>query len=149
MTTTRIITVSDRSAAGSRADASGPLAVEMLAAAGFEADLVVIPDGEQSVAEALLSARTSGIRLVVTTGGTGLAPRVIDREVPGLAELLRLEGMKKTPHAALSRGIVGTMGDALVVNLPGSPKAVREGLDVLIPLFGHILEQLHGADHPA
>ena len=157
-----VITVSDRAAAGEREDLSGPAIVDALAAAGYSAAVTVVPDGELSVASALRTALTDGARLVVTTGGTGIGPRdstpdatreVIDRELPGVAELLRAEGRKHSPHAALSRGLAGvtaatdTHPPALVVNLPGSPKAAREGMEVLLELLPHILDQLDGGDH--
>src|SRR5690554_6153210 len=153
-----VITVSDRSARGERADASGPRAVEVLADAGIDADSVVVPDGIASVQQAVTSAIRSGARLVVTTGGTGIGPRgftpeatrpLIARELPGVAELLRREGAAHTPMAAISRGLVGVAidGRALIVNLPGSVKAVEQGLAVLVPIVPHILDQLRGGDH--
>lgn len=158
----RVITVSDRCAAGTREDASGPLLVTALSEAGYRVDLVVVPDGEDSVRNALLEALDAGARLVVTTGGTGVGPRdrtpegtrsVVDRPLPGVAELLRARGAEKSPHAALSRGIAGVVdavdgaGGALVVNLPGSPRAAAEGVAVLLPLVRHVLDQLTGGDH--
>ena len=157
-----VITVSDRAAAGEREDLSGPAIVDALAAAGYMATVTVVPDGEPSVSAALRAALSDGARLVVTTGGTGVGPRdrtpdatraFIDRELPGVAELLRAEGRTHSAHAALSRGLVGVTAAtdahpaALVVNLPGSPKAAREGMDVLLPLVPHILDQLDGGDH--
>lgn len=158
----RVITVSDRSAAGARADLSGPILVQALEEAGYEVSLVVVPDGGRSVAKALTGAIQDGARLIVTTGGTGVGPRdrtpegtrtVIDRELPGVAELLRAEGAKASAHAALSRGITGVVDatpdhpGALVVNLPGSPKAVREGIAIVVQLAPHVLDQLSGGDH--
>ncbi len=157
-----VVTVSDRSAAGVREDLSGPLAVRLLGAAGYDADASVVPDGAQSVARALREAVARGVRVVLTSGGTGVGPRdrtpegtrmVIDRELPGLMELLRARGGEHAPHAYLSRGIAGTVDatsvhpGALVVNLPGKPDAVREGLEVLLPLVPHLLDQLAGGDH--
>lgn len=156
------ITVSDRCASGERTDASGPLLAEALRAAGHEVTTLVIPDGEESVAEALRSALDGGARLVVTTGGTGVGPRdrtpegtrrVIDRELPGVAELLRAAGTNVSRHAALSRGIAGvvdataTHPGALIVNLPGSTGGVRDGVDVVLDLADHVLAQLAGGDH--
>lgn len=158
----RVITVSDRCAAGTREDVSGPLLAAALADAGYQADLVVVPDGEDNVRTALLEALDAGARLVVTTGGTGVGPRdrtpegtraVLDRQLPGIAELLRARGAEKSVHAALTRGIAGVVdavdgaGGALVVNLPGSPKAAREGIELLLPLVDHALDQLSGGDH--
>jgi molybdenum cofactor synthesis domain-containing protein len=157
-----VITVSDRAAAGEREDLSGPVLVDALTTAGYEATLTVVPDGELSVAAALRTALADGARFVVTTGGTGVGPRdrtpeatrgVIDLDLQGVAELLRAEGRTHSAHAALTRGLVGvtaatdTHPPALVANLPGSPKAAREGIDVLLPLVPHILDQLDGGDH--
>lgn len=154
-----VITVSDRSSRGERADASGPRAVELLAEGGFGADATVVPDGIDSVRRALTVAIGSGARLVITTGGTGIGPRdltpegtrpLIARELPGIAELLRREGAQHNPMAVISRGLAGVTADsapALIVNLPGSVAAVEEGLSALLPVLPHILDQLGGGDH--
>lgn len=152
-----MITVSDRSAAGTREDRSGPRLVGLLGEAGYAvAEARIVPDGEESVRAAVAEAIGSGARLVVTTGGTGVAPRdltpegtrpLLTREIPGIAEALRREGAAHSPHAVISRGLAGVAGRSLVVNLPGSVKAVEQGLDVLLPLVPHILDQLDGRDH--
>jgi molybdenum cofactor synthesis domain-containing protein len=158
----RVITVSDRCAAGVIEDVSGPVLVAALEAAGYAVSRTVVPDGEESVRSALLKALDAGDRLIVTTGGTGVAPHdrtpegtrgVLDRLLPGIPELLRANGVRHAAHAALTRGIAGVVdaedgvGGALVVNLPGSPKAAAEGIAVVLPLVGHILDQLTGGDH--
>ncbi|HEY6203249.1 MAG TPA: MogA/MoaB family molybdenum cofactor biosynthesis protein [Candidatus Limnocylindria bacterium] len=149
-----IITVSTRGAAGQRADESGPAMRDALAGAGhqvIQSDLV--PDDAAGIATAILSAVRAGANVVLTSGGTGLSPndvtpeatrRVIDREVPGIAEALRARSLEKTPHGMLSRGVAGAVGSTLVINLPGSPRAVRESLEVLLPVLPHAIELLAG-----
>ena len=150
-----IVTVSDSCARGEREDLSGPRARDLLRSQGFTCDEVrVVPDEREAIAALLreLGVR-GGVRLVVTTGGTGLAPRdvtpeatraVIDREVPGIAELLRAEGARRNPRAVLTRGVAGLSGGVLIVNLPGSVKGVTEGLAALAAVLPHALEVAGG-----
>ncbi|SDP11364.1 molybdopterin adenylyltransferase [Microbacterium testaceum StLB037] len=154
----RVLTVSDRSAAGLREDRGGPLAVSLLREAGFDcADAVVVADGVDSVATALRALIAEGTGLIVTTGGTGIAPtdrtpegtaRVLDREIPGIAEELRRRGLADTPMAVISRGLAGIVDPGtLIVNLPGSTRAVASGIAVIAELAPHVLDQLAGGDH--
>jgi cyclic pyranopterin phosphate synthase len=153
-----VVTCSNRSAAGERADASGPAVVAALRDTGFDvaADALVVADDEDAIAGLLARLADAGHRLILTTGGTGLTPtdvtpaatrRVIDREAPGLAELMRAVGLASTPMAALSRGVAGTRGGALIVNLPGSPRGALESFEALRPVLRHALDQLAGGDH--
>ena len=154
----RVITVSDRSAAGLREDRGGPLAVSLLRDAGFDCpDAAVVADGADSVEAALRAAVTAGPALIVTTGGTGIAPRdrtpegtarVLDRELPGVAEELRRRGLSDTPLSVISRGLAGIVDPGtLVVNLPGSTRAVASGIAVIVEIAPHVLDQLAGGDH--
>ena len=153
----RVITVSDRSHGGLRHDESGPLLSELLAELGFAAvHVVVVPDEIPEIEAAMRDAIDEGMDLVATTGGTGFAPRdvtpeatrkVIDREAPGLAEALRMFNRDKVPTTILSRAVAGVAGSTIVVNLPGSPSGVRDGVAVLEPVIGHAITQLRGGDH--
>jgi molybdenum cofactor synthesis domain-containing protein len=154
-----VITVSDRSSAGERADQSGPVAVEALRAAGYDCGApVVVPDGADSVERALQAEILAGVKLIVTTGGTGVGPRdetpegtrrVITREIPGISEELRRRGAAEKPAGMLTRGVAGVADPhgVLVVNLPGSTKGVASGMPVLLSVAGHVLDQLGGGDH--
>ncbi|TQM71287.1 molybdenum cofactor synthesis domain-containing protein [Actinomadura hallensis] len=151
------VTVSNRAAAGVYPDKSGPVLVELLEDLGCRVDgPVVVADGEP-VADVLRDAVADGYDVVVTSGGTGLTPtdqtpemtrRVIDREIPGIAEAIRLEGREKVPAAILSRGVAGVAGRTLIVNLPGSTGGVRDGMAVLGRVLAHAVDQIHGGDHP-
>lgn len=151
-----MVTVSTRAAAGVYADEAGPRVAALLTRAGFEVpDPVVVPDGREGVGAAIVSA-CAHADVVVTNGGTGLHPNdetpeatlaVIDRLVPGLAEAMRAASLAITPMGMLSRAVAGVRGRTLVVNLPGSPKAAIENLEVLLPVLRHAVDQLHGGDH--
>lgn len=152
-----VVVASNRAAAGVYEDTTGPLIVEALRADGWAVeDAAVVPDGEP-VRDAIAAAVAAGARAVLTTGGTGLTPTdrtpevtrdLLDWEVPGIAEAIRAYGVSKgVPTAALSRGVAGVVGDALVINLPGSSGGVKDGLAVVVPLLRHAVEQVRGSDH--
>ena len=155
--TAAVVVASNRASAGVYADTTGPLIVDALEADGWSvAEPAVVPDG-QPVADAIRNAVDAGAALVLTTGGTGLTPTdrtpeatrpLLDRQVPGIAEAIRAHGLAKgVPTAMLSRGLAGIVGSALVVNLPGSRGGVRDGLEVLLPVLRHAVEQIVGSDH--
>jgi molybdenum cofactor synthesis domain-containing protein len=149
-----VLTVSDSVAAGTRDDRSGELLQELLEADGFDVLRRVVPDERDAIADAVVELASEAV-LVLTTGGTGVAPRdvtpeatrgVLDREAPGIAEAIRADALGKTPHALLSRGLAGTRAETLVVNLPGSTGGCRDGYAVLKPVLEHALSLL--SDQP-
>lgn len=149
-----VVTVSDSSHAGAQHDSSGPLLAGLLTDAGFAvAEVVVVPDEVPAIQDALRAAVGTGADVVLTTGGTGLSPRdvtpeatraLLEREAPGLVEAIRAQNRQQVPTTVLSRAVAGTVGAALVVNLPGSTGGVRDGMAVLHPLLGHAVGQLRG-----
>jgi molybdopterin adenylyltransferase len=153
-----VLTVSDRASAGAMADESGPAVRRLLTEAGFEvSEVTVVPDERERIADTLVAA-VRAHELVLTTGGTGLGPRdvtpeatrpLLDYEVPGLSELMRAEGLRKTPMAALSRSLAGVRGRTLIVNLPGSVRGATESLAAILPVLPHAVGLLSGHDgHP-
>src|SRR5258706_10258506 len=150
----RVITCSDGVTHGTRVDRSGPALRELLVANGCDVDdVVVVPDDVEAIAAAIIRATDEGVRLVVTTGGTGIAPRdvtpeatmkVCERLVPGMGELMRARSIEKAPMASLSRAQAAIRGKALVVNVPGSPRGAVENLETILHLIPHALELLSG-----
>ena len=147
-----VLTVSDGVARGEREDRSGDLLEELLREDGYEVERRVVPDERDAIGGAIAELAQSA-QLVLTTGGTGVGPRdvtpeatasVLERSAPGIAEAIRADAVRKTPHGLLSRGVAGTLGSALVVNLPGSTGGCRDGFAVLRPALGHALELLAG-----
>ncbi len=150
-----IITLSDKGSKGEREDESGMIIREMIMSIGASVShYEVLPDEKPGIVEVLSRLSDSGtIDLILTTGGTGVSPRdvtpeatreVIERELPGMAEAMRAESLKKTPHAMISRAITGIRKRTLIVNLPGSPRAVRENLAVILPALPHAIEKING-----
>ena len=148
-----ILTLSDRSASGERADVSGPALADLIRAQGWSvAKQEILPDDESAICATLIQWADHGqVDLILTTGGTGFSPRdvtpeatsaVIRRDAPGLAEAMRAESLKKTPHAMLSRAVAGIRGRTLIVNLPGSPKGAVENLQTILPVLPHAVQLL-------
>ncbi len=153
MITVAVLTLSDKGSKGEREDLSGPVIKEMLKSIDAEVKYYeILPDEKDSIKEKIIKY-SNEVDLILTTGGTGLSPRdvtpdatleVIDRQVPGIAEAMRMEGLKKTNRAMLSRAVAGVRGKTLVINLPGSPKAVKENLAVILDALSHAIEKIKG-----
>ena len=155
MFTAKVITVSDRSARGERPDGSGPVVKALLEEAGYQVvDCIIVPDELEKIAQALRKGAEEDVALILTTGGTGFAPRdvtpeatlsVVERQTPGIPEAMRAASMRITPRAMLSRSVAGILKRTLIVNLPGSPKAAKENLEAVLPALNHGLLMLRGA----
>ena len=153
MITVAVLTMSDKGSKGEREDLSGPLIKDMLKSIDAEVKHYdILPDEKELIKEKLIKY-SKEVDLIITTGGTGLSPRdvtpeatleVIDRQVPGIAEAMRSEGLKKTSRAMLSRAVAGVKGRSLIINLPGSPKAVKENLAVILDVIPHAIEKIKG-----
>jgi molybdenum cofactor synthesis domain-containing protein len=152
-----VITVSDKGSQGKRQDLSGPAIAEMLAGVAIEVKhTLIIPDEADQIQKAIIQfADVEKMDLILTTGGTGVSPRdltpdatlkVLDKEIPGMAEAMRIASMKITPHAMISRAIAGIRGHSLIINLPGSPKGATENLAVVLPAIPHAIEKIKGDD---
>ncbi len=150
-----IITVSDKGSQGQREDLSGPAIAQVLACAGFTVSItIIVPDDIGQIADALIElSDRERLDLILTTGGTGLSPRdltpeatlkVLDKEIPGMAEAMRYSGMMVTPHAMLSRAVAGVRGRSLIINLPGSPKGATENLAAVVPALAHAIGKIQG-----
>ncbi len=154
MFSARVITVSDRSFRGERPDGGGPVVRQLLEEAGYAVDgVVIVPDEQGEIEKALIEAAEADVALVVTTGGTGFAPRDVTPEatvavcrklVPGIPEAMRMASLAITPRAMLSRSAAGIRDRSLIINLPGSPKAARENLEAVLPALDHGLTVLRG-----
>ena len=153
MITVAVLTMSDKGSKGKREDLSGPLIKDMLKSINAEVKHYdILPDEKELIKEKLIKY-SKEVDLIITTGGTGLSPRdvtpeatleIIDRQVPGIAEAMRSEGLKKTSRAMLSRAVAGVKGRSLIINLPGSTKAVKENLAVILDVIPHAIEKLKG-----
>lgn len=153
MITVAVLTLSDKGSKGEREDVSGPVIADMLKSIDAEIKYSeILPDEKELIKNKLIDYSTR-VDLILTTGGTGLSPRdvtpdatleIIDREIPGIAEVMRAEGMKKTQRSMLSRAVAGVRGQTLIINLPGSPKAVKENLDVILDVIPHAVEKIKG-----
>lgn len=150
-----IITVSDKGSQGKREDQSGPVIAELLAGADVSIrKTIIIPDKIDQISQAIVQfADVEKLDLILTTGGTGVSPRdltpdatlkVLDKEIPGIAEAMRAASMKITPHAMISRAVAGIRGRSLIINLPGSPKSAKENLSVIMPALAHTMEKIQG-----
>jgi len=150
-----VLTISDKGFRGQRKNESGAVVADLLAKAGYLVEKQdIVPDDQEKIAERLITwVDKDGLRLIVTTGGTGVSPtdvtpeamlRVIKYEVPGMAEAMRASSLRKTPHAMLSRAIVGVRGSSLIINLPGSPDGAEENLSVILPALNHGLAKIGG-----
>ncbi len=152
--TAAVITISDKGSVGEREDISGPTAVEMLVEADIEVvHTSIIPDERDQISDLLVKLAAEGIDVVITSGGTGFGPRdvtpeatldVIEKRADGLGQLMMQGSLRKTPRASLSRGVAGMIGNTLIVNFPGSPKAVKENLEILLTVLKHGLELIAG-----
>ena len=149
-----VLTLSDKGSQGQRVDESGPVVEELLAPVGEVVHVAILPDDIASISTLLIAwTDQEKLDLIVTTGGTGLSPRdvtpqatlqVIDYEIPGMAEAMRMQSLQKTPHAMVSRAVVGVRKQTMIINLPGSPKGARENLETLLPALPHALAKLTG-----